>query len=190
MIDYKHFPKDSILLKEISKKITDSSIKACLTRYTYRYRLAVAFEGLQASAVDKRTLAGYSCVTKLFLAYTAYDEIREAERLLLEKKKKQFHKVFAFHVANKLRRNEKLKILLSNSVAVSDPTLINSIKNFYDNNNNEVMCIATAIRNCYAHGDFTASGSNLRTIKERSTIEKLTNTVLEKSNEIFSEILE
>jgi len=189
MIDYAHFPKDSVLLKSISKKIKDKKIKACLTRYTYRFRLAVAFEGLQASTVDKRTLAGYSCVTKLFLVYTAYDEIREAERLLLGKTKKRFHKIFDFHTANKLRRNKELRELLENSVAVFDKTLVESVKNFYDNNNNEIMCIATAIRNCYAHGDFTASGANLRTIKERAVIEKLTGVVLQKSNEIFSEIL-
>ena len=101
MIEYNHFPKDSVLLKAISKKIKDKQLKACLTRYTYRYRLAVAFEGLQASTVDKRTLAGYSCVTKLFLAYTAYDEIREAERLLVGKTKKRFHKVFDFHTVRR-----------------------------------------------------------------------------------------
>lgn len=190
MIDYKHFPKDAIALKEISKNITDTKVKYCLTRYTYRYRLAVAFEGLQASSVDKRTLEGYSCVTKLFLAYTAYDEIREAEKLLRDKKKVIFHKIFDFHTANKLRRNTQLRDLLKNSVAVSDKTLLKSLNNFYDNNNNEVMCIATAIRNCYAHGDFTASGANLRTVRERASVEKLTEVVLIKSNEIFSEILE
>jgi hypothetical protein len=190
MIDYAHFPKDSVLLKSISKKIKDKQLKACLTRYTYRYRLAVAFEGLQASSVDKRTLAGYSCVTKLFLAYTAYDEIREAERLLLGKNKKRFHKIFDFHTANKLRRNIPLGELLKLSVAVTDKTLVKSLHNFYDNNNNEVMCIATAIRNCYAHGDFTASGGNLRTVRERAAVEKLTEVVLMKSNEIFSEMLE
>lgn len=190
MIEYNHFPKDSVLLKAISKKIKDKQLKACLTRYTYRYRLAVAFEGLQASTVDKRMLAGYSCVTKLFLAYTAYDEIREAERLLVGKTKKRFHKVFDFHTANKLRRNFKLAELLKFSVAVSDKTLLKSLQNFYDNNNNEVMCIATAIRNCYAHGDFTASGANLRTVRERAAVEKLTEVVLVKSNEIFSEMLE
>ena len=190
MIDYKHFPKDSVLLKAISKKISDKQLKACLTRYTYRYRLAVAFEGLQASNVEKRTLAGYSCVTKLFLAYTAYDEIREAERLLIGKIKKRFHKIFDFHTANKLRRNLQLRELLINSVAVFDKTLVDSVGKFYDNNNNEVMCIATAIRNCYAHGDFTASGANLRTVKERASVDKLTEVVLMKSNEIFSEMLE
>lgn len=180
MIDYKHFPKDAIALKAISKNITDTKVKHCLTRYTYRYRLVVAFEGLQASSVDKRTLAGYSCVTKLFLAYTAYDEIREAERLLLGKPKKRFHKIFDFHTANKLRRNTQLSELLINSVAIFDKTLATSVKNFYENKNNEIMCIATAIRNCYAHGDFTASGANLRTIKERAVIEQLTEIVLEK----------
>ena len=190
MIDYKHFPKNAIALKAISKKISDSKIKACLNRYTYRHRLTVAFEGLQASEIEKRTLLGYSCVTKLFLAYTAYDEIREAEKLLLEKKNKKFYKIFDFNTANNLRRNTQLEALLKNSVAVTDKTLLKALQKFYDNKNNEVMCVATAIRNCYAHGDFTASGANLRAIKERASVEMLTEIVLKKSNEIFSEILE
>jgi hypothetical protein len=189
MIDYKNFPKNSILLKAISKKITDIEVKQSLNRYTYRYRLARCFNGLDISEVDKRTKEGYSVVAKLFFAYTAYDEVRFAEQILLKRSKQKIHHVFNFAVANKLRRNKALEYVLKNSPAVNSKTLLKNIHRFYDEGNNEVMCIATAIRNCFAHGDFTAGGAKLQTKAMREPINELAEVVFEKSNQIFNEIL-
>ena len=189
MIDYKHFPKNSILLKEISKRITDGKVKQSLNRYTYRYRLANAFNGLDVSDIDKRTLRGYSAATKLFLAYTAYDEVRVAEKILLQRRTPKVHHVFNFPLAHKIRKNKGLEKLLKNSSAITRESLTTSIKKFYDNGNNEVMCIATEIRNCFAHGDFTAGGADLDTVKAQVVIEELADAVMQKSNEIFNEIL-
>lgn len=189
MIDYKHFPSNAVIFKSISKRITDRKLKSCLTRYTYRYRLASAFNGLDVSAFDKRTRDGYSVATKLFLAYSAYDEIREAEKILRNAKNPKIHHVFDFKLAHKIRKNEGLERLLRNSVAVTRKSLVDSIARFYEEGNNEVMCVATALRNCFAHGDFTAGSADLQTKTAQSVVNELTDIVLLKSNEIFNEIL-
>jgi hypothetical protein len=188
-IEDEHFPKDIKKFKDIAKKISDKQVKSCLTRYTYRFRLAKAFEGLQAPTVSKRTLDGYSIATKLFFAYSAYDEIREVEKLLRGKSKVKTYKVFNFSVANKIRRNRGLQILLMNSVAVNEVRLKNNLKLFYENQNNEVMCIATALRHCFAHGDFTASSAELRTKSAVAAIEDLIEIIQSTSNELFSKIV-
>lgn len=189
MIDYKHFPKNAVLLKEISKRITDVAVRQSLNRYTYRYRLANAFNGLDVTGIDKRTLRGYSAATKLFLAYTAYDEVRVAEKILLDRKNPKLHHVFNFPLAHKIRRNKGLERLQKNSSAVTRESLTKSVAKFYDEGNNEIMCIATAIRNCFAHGDLTAGGADLDTVKAQVVVEELADAVMQKSNEIFNEIL-
>ncbi len=189
MTEDKHMPKKAKKLKAIGKAITDIKLKQCLTRYTYRHRLAVAFFGLNADAIGKRTLEGYSIAVKLFLAYSAYDEIREAEKILRNTSRARQHKVIDFRVANQLRRNKELRILLENSVAVTNETLRKNLRRFYRDGNNEVMCVATAIRNCFAHGDFTAGGAGLNTKTACKAIGELADVVVQTSEEIFNEIL-
>lgn len=188
-IEDEHFPKDIKDFHNISKKINDAKVRSCLNRYTYRFRLAKAFERLQAPTISKRTLDGYSITTKLFFAYSAYDEIREVEKLLRVAAKVKSYKVFNFSVANKIRRNKGLQVLLMNSVAVSNTRLKNNLKSFYENKNNEVMCIATALRNCFAHGDFTASSAEFRTKSAIAAIEDLIEIIQSTSNELFSKIV-
>jgi hypothetical protein len=188
-IEDEHFPKHIKDFHNIKKSINDKKVKNCLNRYTYRFRLAKAFEGLRAPTVSKRTLDGYSIATKLFFAYSAYDEIREVEKLLRGAAKVKSYKVFNFSVANKIRRNSGLQELLLNSVAVSNTRLKNNLKLFYENKNNEVMCIATALRNCFAHGDFTASSAEFRTKSAIAAIEDLIEIIQSSSNELFSKIV-
>lgn len=188
-IEDEHFPKQIKDFHNITKNISDKKIQNCLNRYTYRFRLAKAFEGLQAPTISKRTLDGYSIATKLFFAYSAYDEIREVEKLLRDTSKVKSYKVFNFPVANKIRRNKGLQVLLMNSVAVSNAQLKKNLKLFYENKNNEVMCVATALRNCFAHGDFTASSAELRTKSAITAIEELIEITQSTSNELFSKIV-
>ena len=52
-----------------------------LARFCNRYRLAESFEGMIAPDVGK-TLVGYDVLTKIFLAYTAYEAVVKAARSL------------------------------------------------------------------------------------------------------------
>jgi len=49
------------------------------------------------------------------------------------------------------------------------------------------MCIATGLRNSYAHGVFTAAGAGLKTKTKRSYIEELANTILDMTDEIANQ---
>jgi hypothetical protein len=72
--DYEEYLK----IGKLSKKTLELSQ---LNKFSFRYRLAEDFEGLIAPNVG-RTLAGYNVITKVFLAYTAYEAIVKAARRL------------------------------------------------------------------------------------------------------------
>ena len=52
----------------------NKTIMKRLSRFPFRYRLAKSFVGIDAKEVGK-TLIGYEAGMKVFLAYTAYEEL-------------------------------------------------------------------------------------------------------------------
>ena len=55
-------------LKEIKKFIKDEATTTTLNRFQYRYRMARAFEGINAPDVGERTVRGYAAGMKILLA--------------------------------------------------------------------------------------------------------------------------
>ena len=83
-----------------------------MNRFMYRYRMAKAFQTIVAEDVEKRTVDGYACGMKLFMAYSAYDEIRAAERILLKLEWNVTHKYKNEKLAERIRSNGLMKDLL------------------------------------------------------------------------------
>jgi len=50
-----------------------------------------------------------------------------------------------------------------------------------------VMCIATGLRNAFAHGVFTAAGAGLTTKRKQKQIDELANVVLDMTDDIALE---
>ena len=80
-----------------------------LNRFMYRYRMANAFQTIVAVDVEKRTVDGYACGMKLFMAYSAYDELREAEKNLINGEWLKTHKLKNKELAERIRKNTKMK---------------------------------------------------------------------------------
>jgi hypothetical protein len=76
MKDEHNLPTSHKRLKAIKKQIENEEVKKTLNRFTYRYRIARAFEGINAPDIGERTVRGYAVGMKLLLAYSAFDEIR------------------------------------------------------------------------------------------------------------------
>ena len=99
MINPQHLPtmhkEFSALKKSFSKKQLEKNteILNLLNRFMYRYRMANAFQTIVAVDVEKRTVDGYACGMKLFMAYSAYDELREAEKNLISGDRLKTHKL-------------------------------------------------------------------------------------------------
>ena len=185
MKDLHNLPTAYKRLKAIKKQIANEEIKTTLNRFTYRYRIARAFVGITAPDIGERTVRGYAAGMKMLLAYSAFDEIRLARNAFskLRPKKGEYTKIINENLASKLRDNKELETLLSIATAVKNPSLKNDIELFFKNQNDDVMCIATGLRNAFAHGVFTAAGAGLTTKRKQKQIDELANAVLDMTDD-------
>ena len=186
MKDEHNLPTAYKRIKNIKKQIENEEIKKTLNRFTYRYRIARAFVGINAPDIGERTVRGYAVGMKLLLAYSAFDEIRLTRNAFpkLRPKKGEYTKIVYEDLANKLRENEELEKLLKIATAVKNTSLKNDIELFFQNQNDDVMCIATGLRNTFAHGVFTAAGAGLTTKRKQKIIDELANVVLDMTDDI------
>jgi hypothetical protein len=195
MTNENHLPKKHKEFNAMMKALTEKQKKKnrdylnLLNRFMYRYRMAKAFQTIIATDVEKRTLDGYACGMRLFMAYSAYDEIRAAERILIGKRKNTIHKRKDAVLAEKIRTNKEMKDLLLNSITINDDGLRKTLINFYERKNDEIMFFASSLRHSFVHGDFTTARAGLTNKTKIGVINEVTNVVFEVSDDIFSEII-
>ncbi len=189
MKDEHNLPTAYKRLKAIKKQIDNEEIKKNLNRFTYRYRIARAFIGINAPDIGERTIRGYAVGMKLLLAYSAFDEIRAVRNSIpkIKPPKGSYTKIESKFLANKLRENSELPKLLRISTAVNNKNLAEQVSSFFENRNDDVMCIATALRNTFAHGVFTAAGAGLTTKRKQKIVDELANEVLNMTDELALE---
>jgi len=171
--------------KQINQKVIHS-----LNRFQYRYRFACSFSSMTIDGTTPLTAKGYTAFMKLFLAYSAYDEVRAAEMVLLKREKPKVHNIEnQAALAATLRKNEKLKTLLIDGLANENDWLKRSLESFYDGKSEDIMCIATAARNSFVHGDLTAGGAGLSINARVAAIEELATILRSYSDKLFSKCL-
>ena len=166
MPNAKNFPTDYDDYLILAETSTKKEALLLLNRFAFRYRLSVDFTGMIAPKVG-RTLAGYNVITKIFLAYTAYEAIyRSANSLrVLAEPSISSNMITHSELAKKLKANKKLKSYLL-SYKHSDDLAI-KVKLFFNETTNDIACIAFALRNIFAHGDLTASAIATDTVAKR-----------------------
>lgn len=163
--------------------------KKLLVRFSYRYRLAKSFKYTHAPEVG-RTLAGYDAILKLFLAYTAYEQVlKPAVRLnvfaILPADKNE---ITDEEIADRLRLNTKLmNFLISYS---TDENLVKRIRQFSDGNSDDITRVAYAIRNVYAHGDLTSTAIGLSTYAQQDVLWDLATFLLSYSDDVFTKCVD
>ncbi len=191
MKDRHNLPTAYERAKEIKKLIHNVETTKTLNRFQYRYRMARAFEGINAPDVGDRTVRGYAAGMKVLLAYGAFDEIRQVKNdLPIRPLRGEYVKIFDEKLSSKLRKNLELQRMLEIPSAVSNAALKRDIKSFFNAENNDVMCIATGLRNAFAHGVFTAAGAGLTTKKRQLEINELANCLLDRTDSIALECVE
>ncbi|MBT8634016.1 hypothetical protein C2751_00010 [Polynucleobacter paneuropaeus] len=144
-------------LKTGSTKI-NAEVKRRLSRFPYRYRLAKSFVEVDAKEVG-RTLIGYEAGMKVFLAYTAYEDlIYAAQKLSIENVKDKNENIISNkELAEQLLKNKSLIEFVRNNLRAEDTLLKTRVEEFIRGETNDVLFLALAIRNFYAHGIFTAT---------------------------------
>lgn len=165
-----------------------------LNRFQYRYRLACSFSSMTIDGTTPLTAKGYTAFMKLFLAYAAYDEVRAAEMILLKRETLRVHSIKnEIELAATLRKNLKLKNLLIEGIESvnkdENDGLKKSLLNFYDANGRDILCVATAARNSFVHGDLTAGGAGLSINARVAAIEELATILRSYSDKLFSKCL-
>jgi len=170
---------------ELAKRTKKNNVLPLLNRFIFRYRLAESFEGMIAPDVG-RTLLGYNVITKVFLAYTAYEGIVKAARRLYVRSvlTEDLNTIFDTNLASRLRQNEKLvSYLLENT---TNPGLVTKIKLSFDESTSDVLCIAYALRNIFVHGDLTATSVGTETKAKRNDFINLANALLDYCDDKFT----
>jgi len=175
--------------REVKDVITSDDVKRRLHRFTYRYRLASVFESINVVHDGDylgRSKAGYEAGMKVFLAFTAYDEIHRAARYLDRNNvaEKQYAISSNTALAQKIRKNDRLKCLLLG--AHNNADLQNNLDNFYKTMTSDILCIACGVRNLFAHGEFTAGGAGLDRKADCLMFEEIAKQVLEHCDRLFT----
>ena len=166
-----------------------SENKKLLTRFVYRYRLAKSFTEIIADDIG-RTLKGYNAILKVFLTYTAYEQLLKASNGLrvygldgIDK-----NRIVDIELAERLRKNKQLiNFLIEYS---TDSILIGQLAAFRKNKNNDIVCVAYAIRNVFAHGELTATPIGIALKDERTTLLDLADFLLNYCDDIFTKCVE
>ena len=173
-------------LKTGTIKINDE-VKRCLSRFPYRYRLAKSFVGIDAKEVG-RTLIGYEAGMKVFLAYTAYEDlIYAALKLEIENvKDKNENTILNKELAEQLLKNKSLIDFVRNNLRAEDALLKARIEEFIRGETYDVLFLALAIRNFYAHGIFTATKGGVTKKADKALYYKLADVVLKYCDKRFT----
>ena len=173
-------------LKTGSIKI-NAEVKRRLSRFPYRYRLAKSFVGIDAKEVG-RTLIGYEAGMKVFLAYTAYEDlIYAAQKLGIENVKDKNENIISNkELADEFLKNTNLIAFVRENLRNEDVLLKARIEEFIRGETNDVLFLALAIRNFYAHGIFTATKGGVTKKADKALYYKLADVVLKYCDKRFS----
>lgn len=159
-----------------------------LRRFAYRYRLAKSFVKIEATGFG-RSIDTYSAFTKLFLTYTAYEQlIPAASRIKVSGVYPiKTNVVYNNLLAKRIRGNAKLQSFIAKSSL--ETWLKQRLKNMYNGTDDDIICFAFGIRSLYAHGDLTTTDIGTGLAKERKLITDTAEEILDYCNETFSECL-
>ena len=192
---------------------TNSSNTPTLNRFAARYQLSKKFKGIDAN-LKAKTLDGYSRIFHVFLAYSAFETLlkgieelskREVDPISVEVDiDKHNYPMIDDQIAASIRKIKGLSDVLL-EYADNDKRVVR-LKAFFslplsqkelDSPNflrlqkeltfpNNLLVVASSIRNVVSHGQLSANGANAVTVKNGRTLEQLANLVEKCSLEIFS----
>lgn len=188
-----------------------------LNRFAARYKLSRKYKGIDAS-IGEKTLRGYSKLFHVFLAHSAFDSLNlGVEELANRKESPMFVDIeFDLHnypmiddvLADEIRkiknideilleyadndkRVAKLKAFFGH--ALTDAELMNTRLVRAMNETqvpNNLLVVASAMRNVVAHGNLSATGASAITKKNCETIERLAKHVEDETFKLFGRYVE
>lgn len=191
MRDEHNLPSAHRRMKQL-KPLMQSSQARRLNKFVYRFRLARALKEVSAPDIGRKTVMGYTAGIRLLLAYSAFEDIRILRDSIktIRNPRGEHTKIIDEELAKQLRKNSNLQHLLLQDGEVKNPSLKRHIESFFAGTNSDVMCIATALRNSFVHGTFTAGGVGLDSKIKIKHIDTLSHAVLELADGICTRCVE
>ena len=207
------------VFRKWSKFLKESKIEntPTINRFQARYQFSRKYKGINAD-LKEDTLNGYSKIFHVFLAHSAFDALvkgadelakREKSPIVVDlKMDKNNHLMIDDEIANELRKVEGMGEIL---IAYAENEIrIARLKAFYNieytedelqnvklmkardtvENSNNLLVVASAIRNLVAHGQLSATGANAVTKKNAKAIENLAKFVEFKTIELFGKYVD
>ena len=181
-----HMPSACHQFMAIRSNIKNKSISQSLNIFCFRYRLAKSFIGINAKEVG-RTKIGYEAGMKVFLAYSAYENLIDAAyKLGVENVKKKYeNQIMNKELSVQLMKKTELIRFISDNLRQKDDWLKAKVEDFIRGNNNDVLFIALAIRNLYAHGVFTSTKGGVKNKLDKELYFRLADEVLKYCDKRF-----
>ena len=193
-------------------KATETNNTPTINRFIARYQFSRKYRGIDAD-LKEETLNGYSKIFHVFLAHSAFDALikgvdelakREEFQIVVDiKMNKNNHLMIDDEIAIELRKVKGMGQILT---AYADNHIrIARLKAFYNidyteselqnvdlmkardsvKNSNNLLVVASAIRNLVAHRQLSATGANVIKKKNAKAIENLAKFVEFKTIELF-----
>ena len=160
-----------------------------LRQFAYRFRLAKSFTRIEASGIG-RSIETYSAFTKLFLTYTAYEQlIPSAARLRVTGVSPiSTNVIHNKQLTKRIRANTTLKNYFLNSQL--EGWLKKRLQHMYNETDDDIICFAYAIRSLYAHGELTSTDIGTGLARERKVITDTADEILNYCDTIFSKCMD
>jgi len=184
MASDKNMPSAYLHYERLKKSIKESPTKRRIHRFAYRFRLAKAFKGIKVDKEFEKSVDGYDVGLKILLAVTAYDEIAPVAKAL-RVSIAQFGKV-SDEATKELRANKKFKKFMMACEHKQD--YITKLTHYFDGGTDNAIPVAMAIRNVFAHGEFTPGGAGI-TKANRKAFLSLANLMLDVSERVYYDCL-
>lgn len=146
-----------------------------------RWRLAWHFQGFIAPDFSDATLDGYSAAFRVFLAYTAHEQLAKS---IAAK-----HDFLPFEDQGLARLvREQLRSLEALTLAQAKGKQHAGLEEFWSDQTDDIRIFAYGLRNLVAHGPFTAN--KVKTKAAQRTLANVAEFVLLTSEEAFGAVLD
>ena len=183
-----------------------------LNRFIARYKLSRKYIGIDAS-IGEKTLRGYSKIFHVFLAHSAFDSLNHgvAELASREDSPMSVDIQFDLHnypmiddaLANDIRKIKNMDAILLEYA--DNEKRVARLKTFFEHDfteaelamrklvkakneitvPNNLLVVASAMRNVVAHGNLSATGASAINKKNCETIQRLATLVEDESFKLF-----
>ncbi len=160
-----------------------------LNRFAARYRLARAFNGIDADGYASDTIDAYGAVLKVFLAYSALEQFHKAVKPINPRQHlSERWADWAVSPAVSLRESDAIIQFLIKTV--SHQKLKEKLIAFQQGKHDNVLIVATALRHAVAHGFMSVHPEGTAPKVSKIFCQQLSRMLLSISDRSFVDLLE